>query len=89
MRIMASVRSVLMVSLSVPKAIGMGPIIMRNPPLVFRCPWVLPRKSSTVAKSVSAKPERINVSPRMVRGVWLSISFSTFAVEVFSSQIRF
>lgn len=64
---MDNIRSTLTVSLSVPKMIGIGPIIIKPPPLALpRMRMLLANNEGTMAK-VIMKPAKIDINPNVAR----------------------
>lgn len=59
-----SSKTVLTDSLSVPKIIGKGPMMMAQPPLTFPSPLMLERKSKKIATKMTSIPANIKAMPK-------------------------
>ena len=65
-----------MVSLSVPNTNGMGPIIIRAPPLVLPRARESLKNIRRVARKVTASPAKIRITPTVKRLIWPNTSFN-------------
>jgi len=63
---------VLTVSLSVPKTMGTGPIIITPPPLVLPRPRTPLKKNRRAAEKVIMNPTMMSAKPRATRVAWSS-----------------
>lgn len=64
MSVSESSKTVLIDSLSVPKIIGIGPIIMAPPPLTFSPFLVFEMKRKRIAARVTSMPANIKAMPK-------------------------
>ena len=71
-----NIRRTFMVSLSVPKTIGMGPIIIKAPPLVLPRTRAPLRSMRRTPKKVTVIPARINTRPTATRVAWPNTTFN-------------
>jgi len=79
-RMIDKTRIVFMDSLSVPKIMGTGPIMMAPPPLTLPFPLFTPEKTSkSIAMKEMTKPKKIRVTPTFPRN---SSAINTFTLAM-------
>jgi hypothetical protein len=71
-----NMRRIFTVSLSVPNTTGMGPIIIKAPPLVLPRTRKFLRNIDRTAKKATVKPAKISMRPTVTRATWLDTPFN-------------
>lgn len=69
----ANMRRVLTVSLSVPRSIGIGPIIISPAPLVLPVVLAVLKTRRRTERNMMMNPKKMNANPNVTRVAWFSI----------------